>query len=580
MTDPCVRQARARVNGTFRARRTPPTTTRSKRARNTTAGAGKHRSRMVAPMQQLTTLIDDFLAEQSSLTAVDRFSRAHDEHTGDEPAQARWYRDLLPTAAPGPGQQYAFEVDLDACSGCKACVAACHSLNGLDEGEAWRDVGLLVGTGDNALLQPVTTGCHHCAEPGCLEGCPVDAYVKDDDGIVRHLDDQCIGCSYCTLSCPYEVPQYDRGRGIVRKCDMCHDRLADGEAPACVQACPTEAIRITVVDVEEAGREGWGFTAPDPAATRPTTVFRSSRDLQTDVAPADLHALTPRHGHPPLVIMLVLTQLAIGTFGALELLRVGGVLAAVSAVSGAVLAMVVTGLALVASLAHLGRPQYAWRAVIGLRHSWLSREIVAFGGFAAVGTLHAATLAGWVPWLAPAFTGALATAIGLAAVGTSVMVYVATQRAGWRPAWVTARFGLTTVTLGLATVTALAQVIAATGPATTTVMAAATAALAGLGVVVDLLPLRHAGGAPEDARTRTARLLRGPLWGRVQLRTGAGLLTAALATLAALLLVRDAGPLPAAVALVAAVIPATAAELLARSWFFTAEGSLRMPGAP
>ncbi|MBW3547816.1 MAG: hypothetical protein KY452_06750, partial [Actinobacteria bacterium] len=82
-----------------------------------------------------------------------------------------------------------------------------------------------------------------CAEPGCLDGCPVDAYEKDPvTGVVRHLDDQCIGCSYCTLTCPYEVPQYDAGRGIVRKCDMCHDRLAEGEAPPCVRACPTEAI--------------------------------------------------------------------------------------------------------------------------------------------------------------------------------------------------------------------------------------------------------------------------------------------------------------------------------------------------
>ena len=53
------------------------------------------------------------------------------------------------------------------------------------------------------------------------------AYEKDPvTGIVRHLDDQCIGCSYCILKCPYDVPKYSRARGIVRKCDMCHSRLA------------------------------------------------------------------------------------------------------------------------------------------------------------------------------------------------------------------------------------------------------------------------------------------------------------------------------------------------------------------
>ena len=272
----------------FRLRRAPPGATEPKHRRNTRGEDAKHPSGTVHAMDTTTlpslpvlparpapsagtadgvrTLVDEFLAEQGCTSAVERFSTAHDRlDASAAPTQARWYRDLLPASAPGPGQQYAFEVDLDACSGCKACVAACHSLNGLDEGEAWRDVGLLVGTGDNALLQPVTTGCHHCAEPGCLEGCPVDAYSKDPvTGVVQHHDDQCIGCSYCTLTCPYEVPQYDAGRGIVRKCDLCHDRLAEGEAPACVQACPTEAIRIAIVRRRGRGPARLGLRRPGP----------------------------------------------------------------------------------------------------------------------------------------------------------------------------------------------------------------------------------------------------------------------------------------------------------------------------
>ena len=87
------------------------------------------------------TLIDELLAEQRSLTAVAKFARAHEQH--ELPAQARHYRDLIPLSKPQAGQQYAFEVELDKCSGCKACVTACHSLNGLDETETWRSVGLL-----------------------------------------------------------------------------------------------------------------------------------------------------------------------------------------------------------------------------------------------------------------------------------------------------------------------------------------------------------------------------------------------------------------------------------------------------
>src|SRR5213083_2075324 len=87
------------------------------------------------------TLVDRYLLEQQEMSAVVRFSQRHE---ADElPLQARYYSELLPASPPGPGEQYAFEVDLDSCSGCKACVTACHSLNGLDEEETWRDVGLL-----------------------------------------------------------------------------------------------------------------------------------------------------------------------------------------------------------------------------------------------------------------------------------------------------------------------------------------------------------------------------------------------------------------------------------------------------
>src|SRR5678816_4247920 len=91
-----------------------------------------------------SSLVEELLADQQSLTVVERFSRAHDAL----PPGAR-YRDLIPLEAPRPGEQYAFEVELDKCSGCKACVTACHSLNGLDDDETWRDVGLLVSPPSN-----------------------------------------------------------------------------------------------------------------------------------------------------------------------------------------------------------------------------------------------------------------------------------------------------------------------------------------------------------------------------------------------------------------------------------------------
>lgn len=197
----------------------------------------------------LREFLAELLGEQQRLqTPVAQFAVLHD--FSPSVFQSSSHSRLLPLTAPRAGEQYAFEVDLDACTGCKACVSACHALNGLDENETWRDTGqLLGGYGAGApVVQTITSACHHCADPGCLNGCPVLAYEKDPvTGIVRHLDDQCIGCQYCVLKCPYGVPKYNARLGIVRKCDLCHQRLAVGEAPACTQACPTQAIKIAVV---------------------------------------------------------------------------------------------------------------------------------------------------------------------------------------------------------------------------------------------------------------------------------------------------------------------------------------------
>src|SRR5688572_24922818 len=280
--------------------------------------AKSRESKMVTASDAETskTLIDELINEQRSLTAVSRFSQKHER--AEIPLQSRYYRDLIPLSKPTGGEQYAFEVDLDKCSGCKACVAACHALNGLEDDESWRSVGLLVSDeADLPYQQTVTTACHHCVDPACLNGCPVLAYEKDPlTGIVRHLDDQCIGCQYCVLKCPYEVPHYSKRLGIVRKCDMCANRLAVGEAPACVQSCPNAAIRITIVDREiirdrhhtTNTAESFLPASPDPKYTLPTTTYISGKGLPLTARAADSTELRPAASHWPLVFMLVLTQ--------------------------------------------------------------------------------------------------------------------------------------------------------------------------------------------------------------------------------------------------------------------------------
>ncbi|MEO7319187.1 MAG: DmsC/YnfH family molybdoenzyme membrane anchor subunit, partial [Chthoniobacteraceae bacterium] len=384
------------------------------------------------------TLIDELLAEQQSLTAVERFARKH-EH-GELPAQVRYYRELIPLGKPQPGEQYAFGVDLDACTGCKACVSACHSLNGLDEGEMWRDIGLLHGGGmEEPYQQTVTTACHHCVEPSCLEGCPVRAYEKDAaTGIVRHLDDQCIGCQYCVLKCPYDVPKYSKKRGIVRKCDMCHSRLAANEAPACVQSCPNGAITIRIVSKSEVTKH----TAPgdrllpgafDSHYTKPTTSYVTRKSMPADARAGDSAALRLEHAHAPLIAMLVLTQIAAGISIAASVLAFANPqLFAATKAPLSIAGFAILQLGLAVSVLHLGRPLGAWRAFLGLRTSWMSREIFAFGAFAGA----ASGFVGSSVWAPIAFLAApfahLTTVLAIVGVACSAMIYIDTRRAFWR----------------------------------------------------------------------------------------------------------------------------------------------------
>lgn len=420
-------------------------------------------------------LIDQLLAEQQSLTAVEKFSQKHDraEQQPDAPAQAKYYRDLIPLSKPGKGEQYAFEVDLDACTGCKSCVVACHSQNGLSDDESWRDVGLITGGSTiEPIQQTVTSACHHCADPACMNGCPTLAYEKDEEtGIVRHLDDQCIGCQYCVLKCPYDVPKYNKDLGIVRKCDMCYDRLKVGEAPACVQSCPSGAISIKVVkqDISDA-KPQMIAGAFNSKYTQPTTTFRTKKILPKNLVAADEKELTPQHGHPPLVWMLTLTQVGAGLFAAEALLQIfappvhteRGISSSVHlciALSGLIFALIGIG----SSMLHLGSPMGAWRAFLGLRRSWLSREIVVFGVWPPLAMLVVALL--WFDlsnWVIPAVIAC--SLISLLGAFCSVMVYADTHRDFWSIDRTLARFGGTILLGGSAASIAIATLLNSNPP--------------------------------------------------------------------------------------------------------------------
>jgi Fe-S-cluster-containing dehydrogenase component/DMSO reductase anchor subunit len=562
------------------------------------ADADESRSAERSGERRRLPLVEQFLREQQRLTAVERFAQRH--AAASAPAQERYYRDLLPTSPPGEGQQYAFQVDLDACTGCKACVTACHNLNGLDEGETWRAVGLLHGgTTRTAVKQSVTTACHHCLDPACMNGCPVGAYEKDPrTGIVKHLDDQCIGCQYCTFTCPYDVPQYNAKRGIVRKCDMCSDRLEAGEAPACVQGCPNEAIAITIVDkrqtLEDAQGDAFLPGAPSPGITAPTTVYATERPLPRNLLPANFYVVKPAHHHVPLVVMLVLTQLSVGAFCVESIARRALEAGATRTLEPmhAIVAVALGLAALGASTMHLGRPQYAFRALIGLRTSWMSREILAFGLFAPLAVAYAFACFGRERLAALLTDGAAlgleealrwsVAATGVAGILCSILIYHATRRAAWSAPITGFKFVMTAVVLGVAT-TLLTYTAGAAGlhdAQARSSVAALAATLARVLVAASVLKacgelvfFRHLRDKRYTEARRTATLMTRDLARHTLARF------AALAIGGVLLPLGCISPIPEPGFAAASFALLVAAEFLERALFFAAASAPGMPGA-
>ena len=513
-------------------------------------------------------LISRLLQEQSTLSAVEQFSQWHESQ--QEPEQALHYRNLLPLTMPGEGQQLAFEVDLDRCSGCKACVVACHSLNGLDDAESFRDVGLLLSIQhQSSAFQHITTACHHCVDPGCLNACPVNAYEKDAvTGIVRHLDDQCFGCQYCTLACPYEVPKYHAAKGIVRKCDMCSQRLSHGEAPACVQACPHQAISIRTVDVtyvKSAAAAGVFLPdSPDPRITLPTTRYLGKATLNQNMRSGNYSISQLEHAHWPLVILLVLSQISVGlavlVFMLIEVPAINDSSTYLLAISGSL-----ATIGAVSSTLHLGRPQFAYRAFLGIGHSWLSREIVAFGVFIP---LCMATVGFSLSQSALLILSLGAAVVaGAAGVAASAMIYHVTRRPFWHisrsaPAFLATSLGVSS----LIAVVALRWRLDGTNSEWVRFLAG-VGLLSGLLKLVQLHRSLHETtnySALRDLRlTTTVRRL----WGSSSI----------FSLSCALLLIFPAGAIAMCVAS-CGVIAGTVMEFTERYLFFRAVVPLRMPG--
>lgn len=152
-------------------------------------------------------------------------------------------------------------VDLTKCIGCESCSVACKLWNKLPYGKKksrvnkkkdldddnWTVIQEKEVTAENGkhYTRFVKKQCLHCLEPSCASACFSKALrVDPDTHAVVYVPELCVGCRYCMIACPFEIPRYqwDEPMPLVTKCEFCVSRLKDGDAPACVSACPTGAL--------------------------------------------------------------------------------------------------------------------------------------------------------------------------------------------------------------------------------------------------------------------------------------------------------------------------------------------------
>ena len=174
---------------------------------------------------------------------------------------------------------YAVHFDASACSGCKACQAACKDHNDLPDGVLWRRVYEVSGGGfrkegaawrQDVFAWNLSLSCNHCERPVCAEACPTGAVERRGDGVVLLDSAKCMGCRYCEWACPYGAPRFDEARGVMTKCTLCADSLEEGLAPSCVAACPMRALDFgPLEEMKERYPEASGFPLPDPGLTEP-----------------------------------------------------------------------------------------------------------------------------------------------------------------------------------------------------------------------------------------------------------------------------------------------------------------------
>ncbi|HLP73322.1 MAG TPA: 4Fe-4S dicluster domain-containing protein [Bacteroidales bacterium] len=264
-----------------------------------------------------------------------------------------------------------FIFDSGKCVRCNACSAACFLENGwakTRQAYTWNEEarpGLPVFN--------LSLACNHCENPTCLQACPAKCYTHDGStGAILLNQENCLGCKYCAWNCPYKAPRFNRQKRIMEKCNLCYSAVAEGDMPSCVNACPTGALAFGGLPSENNVPEWFHVKKLNPRisfADGPDRKIRTVPENKFEPVPGKKASMRWKDSDTSLAVFTFLVTILVSVVSA-TLLK--------GKFPGKFIVISLSMAAALVSLIHLGKPLRAWKSVLNIRSSPLSREILIF----------------------------------------------------------------------------------------------------------------------------------------------------------------------------------------------------------
>ncbi|RKZ00638.1 MAG: 4Fe-4S ferredoxin [Candidatus Hydrothermota bacterium] len=214
---------------------------------------------------------------------------------------------MAPTKSPyekGPplvgNNKLAIYIDPEKCMGCRSCEIACavaHSTSKNLFGAIFEKplpkprIKVIVANFFNVPMR-----CQHCEDAPCMNVCPTGAITRTPEGFVVLNANKCIGCLMCVMACPFGHPKYEPAYKTVLKCDFCIDRIREGKEPACVEACPVDALQFGTLEeilekVRKASAESFVTSMKVPGIVYTKPVGKEQKETEEKPKPMDLYSL-------------------------------------------------------------------------------------------------------------------------------------------------------------------------------------------------------------------------------------------------------------------------------------------------